>query len=260
MGVELKEIIFLGAKSIGYYCMEFLLENSHQLNIRVCGAITGRKTGTGEKHDIEQLCKQYNIPVIKSLEKLEEYNPVDFLISVQYNRILKKQHIAKAKELAVNLHMAPLPEYRGCNQFSYAIIDGKKEFGTTLHVLDESIDGGDILFERRFPIPEDAYARDLFKKTDEVSLTLFKECIPLLLQGKYKRTPQQLLVADRGTSLHFRNEIEKLKQIDLSWTPEKIQRHIRATEFPPFDPPYTIINGMKRTVSLNDEGQYQLSK
>ncbi len=254
----MKEVIFLGAKQIGYYSLEFLLKNRNQFDITICAAIPGRKIGTGQQYDIGNLCKQYNVPVIESLEELSNHHPVDFLISVQYNRILKKQHIEKAKELAVNLHMAPLPEYRGCNQFSYAIIDGKKEFGTTLHVLDESIDGGDILFERRFPIPENSYARDLFKKTDEESLTLFKECVPLLLQGKYKRIPQQRLVADRGTSLHFRNEIENLKQIDLSWTLEKIQKHIRATEFPPFDPPYTIINGIKKVVSLNDEGQYQL--
>jgi len=110
------------------------------------------------------------------------------------------------------------------------------------------------LFERRFPIPENSYSRDLHRRTNEESILLFEECLPLLLQGKYQRIPQQSLIAARGTAIHFRNEIEGLKQIDLSWSLDKIQRYIRATEFPPFAPPYAIINGVKRIVSLDDKG------
>ncbi|MBK8684503.1 MAG: hypothetical protein IPN26_05660 [Bacteroidetes bacterium] len=76
---------------------------------------------------------------------------MDFLISVQYHQILNERHIQKARTLAINLHMAPLPEYRGCNQFSFAILDQYPEFGTTLHVMDERIDHGDILFEKDSP-------------------------------------------------------------------------------------------------------------
>lgn len=253
----MKEVIFLGAKYIGYHSLDFLLKNAKQLNINICAVAPGRKP-VGNNFDIETLSRENNIPIIESLEGLANHRPVDFLISVQYNHILKKKHIEKAKELAVNLHMAPLPEYRGCNQFSYAIIEQKKEFGTTLHVLNESIDGGDILFERRFPIPENSFARDLFKRTTDESLILFKECIPLILQGKYSRIPQQSLIETRGTSIHFRKDIEKLKQIDLSWPSEMIERYIRATDFPPFDPPYTVINGVKKPLSLTGDGRYQI--
>jgi methionyl-tRNA formyltransferase len=46
----------------------------------------------------------------------------------------------------------------------------------------------------------------------------------------------------RNTSLHFRNEIDSLKKIDLNWEKEKILRYLRATSMPGFDAPYTLLN------------------
>jgi methionyl-tRNA formyltransferase len=141
--------------------------------------------------------------------------------------------------------MAPLPEYRGCNQFSFAIIDKAKEFGTTIHRLEERADSGAIMFERRFKIPDNCFVKELYNKTFEESLLLFKESLPEIISSKYSFTGQEKLVGTRGTSFHFRKDIEKIKQIDLRWDKEKILRHFRATYFPPFDPPYAIKNGEK---------------
>ena len=102
---------------------------------------------------------------------------VDFIYSVQYHQILKKEDIQKAGIIALNLHMAPLPEYRGCNQFSFALLDNKKEFGTTIHQLDAQIDHGDLLFEKRFPIPENCWIEQLYSLTYDASLLLFKESL-----------------------------------------------------------------------------------
>ena len=45
--------------------------------------------------------------------------------------------------------------------------------------------------------------------------------------------------------LHYRNEINKLKRIDLSWDTDKINRYIRATSMNGFEPPFTVIGGKK---------------
>jgi hypothetical protein len=58
-------------------------------------------------------------------------------------------------------------------------------------------------------------------------------------------TPQQQLVAERGTSLHYRSDINKLKVIDLNWSSDAIARHIRATYMPGFEPPYAMIGTQK---------------
>ena len=48
-----------------------------------------------------------------------------------------------------------------------------------------------------------------------------------------------------GTSLHYKHEINDLKCIDPNWDKEKIERHIRATSMPGFEPPYYMENGKK---------------
>ena len=141
--------------------------------------------------------------------------------------------------------MAPLPEYRGCNQFSFAIADGKTEFGTTVHKMEQNIDGGDILFERRFPIPFNCWVEELYQLTFDASLDLFIETLPAILAGNYPLQAQKDLIPSRGTSIHYRNEIHALKQIDLSLSKEEIEKRIRATAMPGFEPPFCIVNDEK---------------
>ncbi len=242
----MKKIAFLGTKDIGYYCFEHLLNNAGALNVKVSTVLTNeRKSILGNDISIKKLAEKFNINILESPDELLSLPDLDILISIQYHLVLRKRHIEKAKQIAVNLHMAPLPEYRGCNQFSFALIDGAKEFGTTIHRLEEKIDSGDILFERRFPIPKDSFVTELYNKTYEESLLLFKDSLPKIINGEYSLTPQESLMNARGTSVHYRNEIENIRRIDLNWEKEKILRYFRAVYFPPFDPPYALKDGIK---------------
>jgi methionyl-tRNA formyltransferase len=237
-----KSVIFLGSKPIGYQCLQYLLSVKDRLNIEVTAVLTQARKEFDRRADLASLAGEEGIPVINSLNELPT---CDILYSVQYHQILKQEHINKASQIALNLHMAPLPEYRGSNQFSFAILEERKEFGTTIHRIDTSIDHGDILFEKRFPIPAKCWIKELYDLTEEASLALFKESLPNIVAGDYKLTPQQSLEATRGSSLHYRSEMAEIKQIDLSWEKEKIDRHIRATSMPGFEPPYTILGGRR---------------
>ena len=239
---KLKSIVFLGSKPIGYECLAHLIAMQQSLDYTISGVLTRRRKEFSQEADISALAQEAGIPL---LETLQDVPDCDIIYSVQHHEILKQETIGKARQIAVNLHMAPLPEYRGCNQFSMAILDGKKTFGTTLHRIDTRIDHGDILFQERFPVPDGCWVNDLYELTFAASLALFKETLPSVIAGDYPLIAQQTLEAEHGTALHFRDEIAALKQIDLSWDAEKINRHIRATSMPGFEPPYTLIGGEK---------------
>lgn len=243
-----KKVIFLGSKPIGYECLAHLISSKDSLGIEISGIMTNTRKEFGNEHDLNTLAAQNNIPVIGNLDELPE---CDIIYSVQYHEILKQQHIDKAGQIAINLHMAPLPEYRGSNQFSFAIIDGKTEFGTTIHRIDTRIDHGDILFQKRFPIPENCWVNELYQLTYKASLNLFKQTLAHIISGNYQLMPQQVLVGKYGTNLHFRKEMAALRQIDLNWQSDIIEKHIRATSMPGFEPPYCVIDGKKVYFSLN---------
>lgn len=241
-----KKIVFLGSKPIGHRCFEHLVKGRDTLNYEITGLLTKERSEFGTGFDLKELAEQHNIPVLNSMDDIPE---CDIIYSIQYHQILKPVHIEKAKQIAVNLHMAPLPEYRGCNSFSYAIIDKKIEFGSTIHRIDAKIDHGDILFQSRFLIPYGSWVNDLYDLTFRTSVVLFKETLPELINEEYTLTPQKSLEAKYGTSLHFRNEIEELKKLDFVWDREKIERHIRATFMPGFEPPYFIVDGKKMYIT-----------
>ncbi|MCS4121619.1 formyltransferase family protein [Salinibacter ruber] len=239
-----KKVVFMGAKEIGSRCLRALLKAVKADAVEIVGVLT-RPTKLDQGLSVGELCDEYDLPRLESLKEYLALSNVDIVISVQHDQILKKPHLEKPTDVAINLHMAPLPEYRGCNQFTFAILDEANRFGTTIHVMEKSIDAGDILFERRFQIPDDCWVEELYDRTVQESADLFAETLPDLLQGDYTRTSQEELVAERGTNYHYRDEIEEVKQIELSWDAERIQRHIRATDMPGFESPYTIISGQK---------------
>ncbi|MBK7763040.1 MAG: hypothetical protein IPI46_06655 [Bacteroidetes bacterium] len=240
--MQKQTLLFLGSKPIGYHCLLYLLQNRELLQIEIVGLMTNDNPVFSKSLSLKSLANEYQIPLIDHLDDIPK---ADYIYSVQYHEILKAHHIAKAKKIAVNLHMAPLPEYRGCNQFSFAIVDEKKEFGTTIHKIHTGIDDGDILFEQRFPIPENCWVAELYQLTYEASLILFKTSISKLLKGDFTPASQNDLRFQRSTSIHYRNEINNLKKIDLNWDQEKIDRHIRATYMPGFEPPYTLLGNEK---------------
>jgi methionyl-tRNA formyltransferase len=252
----MKRIVFLGSKLIGYRCLEFLIKNQNPLRIEIVACLTNDNKGFDNNLSILQLCKNSGISVLSSVESLLYLSDIDVIISVQYHQILKQKHIDCAKQIAVNLHMAPLPEFRGCNQFSFAIYQGVNEFGTTLHKMDTGIDSGDILYENRFSIPAGCNVKQLYEMTFSSSIELFVSSIGKIIAGDYSPVAQSELVPKMGTQIFYRKDIEALKEIELT---EDIKRRVRATAMPGFEPPFAY-DGEKKIYLVPEEDYNKLRK
>jgi methionyl-tRNA formyltransferase len=250
----MKKVIFLGSKKVGFNCLQYLVKNAESLNIQVIGVLS-KANDRFPEIDLISFSKSNGIRVFNNLDELLLLDEIDFIISVQHHEILKQQHINRAKVLAINLHMAPLPEYRGCNQFSFAIVDGKQEFGTTLHKLESGIDSGPIIAEKRFKISDNITIQELYDITEAHSIELFESAIGKILNENFDLLEQETRHKSHGTSLHFRKEIEQLKIINPDWPDEMKKKIIRATAMPGFEPPYSIIEGKKLYYSLDANGE-----
>lgn len=242
-----KTIYYLGAKDLGVRCLEIL----HQFCVAEGHTILGIFTNP-RGQAIRDYVERHNLKLYGALDELSSLPPADYLISVQYHLILRDYHICKGEQIAINLHMAPLPEYRGCNQFSFAIVNGDLEFGTTIHQIDTGVDSGGIIFERRFPVPEGCFVDDLYKLTYNHSISMFSAALPKLFSGDYVATPQSKFKGKRVSGFHYRNEIDELKQIDLDWSAKRIMRYIRATSMPGFPPPYAKMGDKRIEFMVKD--------
>lgn len=61
----------------------------------------------------------------------------------------------------LNVHLAPLPRYRGRHPLPWALINGEKTFGITIHQMTETIDGGDIYWQKEVSIAEGMSVQEL---------------------------------------------------------------------------------------------------
>ena len=204
----MKKIVFLGAKEIGKQCLQELFARQDTLDFALVAVGTSPR---GQA--VKEFCIQHKIPLLTDLNGLFELD-FDILFSVQYHQILKPQHIFCAKEIALNLHLAPLPEYGGCNQFSFAILNEDKEFGVTIHQMDEGIDNGAIAFQKRFKIPKNCFVEELVELANTYGVELFSENLEKMIKGDYRLIPQDSIFSPRR-EFHKRIEIESLKHIRL---------------------------------------------
>jgi len=155
------KVIFLGTRPVGYHCLEYLLSRQSELDFEVVEVVTNLAENAFLSADLGALAKGAGVSVAADFAPVGP--SVDLLISVQHENVLTAAQLDRSSGQAVNLHMAPLPEYRGAGQFSFAILNGEKRFGTTLHAMETKVDAGPILAQQRFEIAPHWTVKDLYE-------------------------------------------------------------------------------------------------
>ena len=125
-----------------------------------------------EKYNIKYL-KHENVNSYEFISLIKKYN-CDLFVSMSFNQIFKNEIINLPKYKTINCHAGMLPFYRGRNILNWALINDEKEFGITVHYVDEGIDTGDIILQRAYPITDtDNYKTLLERAYVECSNILF---------------------------------------------------------------------------------------
>ena len=102
------------------------------------------------------------------IDKAKRYD-CDLFISMSFNQIFKNEISNIPPMKIINCHAGKLPYYRGRNVLNWVLINDEKEFGITVHYIDENIDTGDILLQRCYKINDIDNYSSLLKKA-------YKEC------------------------------------------------------------------------------------
>lgn len=138
--------------------------------------------------------RRQGVPVIESghYKDLPEVSTsdwtVDLAISVFYDKIIKAWFIDKCKKI-INLHNGPLPKYRGVSPINWALKNGEREHGVTIHEITPGIDDGPIVGQLKYSIyPEFDEVIDVYRRAIEYGWALFQQTIPLI--DKIKPRPQ----------------------------------------------------------------------
>jgi methionyl-tRNA formyltransferase len=239
-------IVFIGTGEIGAPALRALQESEHEL----VGVVTqpdkpvGREQKitappikaalTGSKMSILQP------PKIKNPEAIEQIRALtpDVIVVMAYGQILPKAVLEIPNIACLNLHASLLPRWRGASPIQAAIADGDHETGITVMYMDEGLDTGDILLQRKIDIAPNETGDSLHDRLAEIAPDALRESLRLLGTGKAPRIPQDKTLATYAPKLN-----REAGLINWNDPAEAIERKIRA--YNPWPGAFTEFNNRK---------------
>ncbi len=192
---------------------------------------------------LKEFSNKFNIPFIvekninsnEFIQKVKEFQ-CDIFVSMSFNQIFKNEIINLPRLKTINCHAGKLPFYRGRNILNWALINDEKEFGITVHYMDEGIDTGDIILQKTYPITDnDDYASLLKTAHTECANVLF-EALCGIFDKKAKRTAQN------GIGFYCSQRVSGDEIIEWNSTTREVFNFVRALT-PPAVGAKSYING-----------------
>jgi len=114
----------------------------------------------------------------------------DFAVVAAYSQILPLEIIKNFKLGMIGVHPSLLPQYRGATPIQSVILNGEIETGATLFLIDEKVDHGPILENRKQKIENNDNYETLEKKLAELSADLLIETLPKFIKSEIRSKPQ----------------------------------------------------------------------
>jgi methionyl-tRNA formyltransferase len=114
----------------------------------------------------------------------------DAAVVVAYGLILPKPILDAFPAGAFNVHASLLPRWRGAAPIHRAIMAGDPETGVSIMKMEEGLDTGPIVAQRRVTIAPDATTGDLHDELARLGASLMVIALGALQRGSLQMTPQ----------------------------------------------------------------------
>lgn len=206
---------------------------------------------------LETTCNNYNISFkrinkINSDSFIQELSElkIDLIVICHFQKLISSKIFNLPSLGCINLHPSLLPYYRGMSPQHYPIIKGESETGITVHFVDDGIDTGDIILQKKIEINNDDYVSDLQKKMKIIYSTIVVEAIDKIETNKKEYIIQKHLEGSYFGKLKISDCI-----ISKNFTCQQAYNLIRAVSFPYFGARYNnliIWKAIKDDNILND--------
>ena len=162
----------------------------------------------------------------------------DLIIVVAYGKILPPSILGIPRLGCVNVHASLLPELRGAAPIQWAVARGTRETGVTLMQMDEGLDTGPILLQRKTAVGEKETAETLGKRLSTMAAAILREGVPALARGVLTPVEQDHSRATYAPVLRREDGL-----IDWSVDAGEIESRIRG--FSPWPGTYSTLAGRR---------------
>ncbi len=238
------KVVFMGTPEFAVASLDAICKAGFD----VVGVVTApdRPAGRGQKikqSAVKEYAVEKNLTVLQPeslkddqfIQELSSLN-ADLFVVVAF-RMLPKSVWRLPSKGTINLHGSLLPQYRGAAPINWAIINGEEETGVTTFFIDEKIDTGDMIDQRRIHISENMTAGELHDKMMHVGADLLVETTTAISQGNITTKKQDYSSDLKAAPKIFRNDCK----IDLTCSITKIHDFIRGLS--PYPAAWVTLSG-----------------
>src|SRR6266404_4506539 len=236
-------VVFIGTGEIGVPTLQALMRSGEH---QVIGVVTQPDKPVGREQRIEpppikraligtkmSILQPAKIKDSQSIEEIRALAP-DVIVVMAYGQILPRAVLEIPAIACLNLHASLLPKYRGAAPIQAAIVAGDSETVITVMYMDEGLDTGDMLLQKRIEIAPDETGGSLHDRLAEIAPAALEEALSLLAAGTAPRLPQDSSAATYAPKLEREHG-----RIDWSEPATLIERKIRA--FNPWPGAFAIL-------------------
>lgn len=126
--------------------------------------------------------EEFEAAIIQELEKAK----ADWLVLAGFMRILSGDFVRRFRGRIMNIHPSLLPAFSGAHAIEDAFKAKAKETGVTVHFVDEGVDTGPVILQRKIQVVPQDTLESLETKIHAVEYEIYPEALRLVLTGKVR--------------------------------------------------------------------------
>lgn len=190
-------VIFMGTPVFAAEILSGLVEKKYTITCVITkpDSTSGRDKEVRESA-VKQKAKEFGLPIEQpekldqeTITKIKKLKP-DLIIVAAYGKILPSEILEIPGFGCINVHASLLPKWRGASPIQNALLNGETETGITIMLMNEGMDTGDILAQKKINIGPDETKEYLFLRLTDEGKKLLLETVPLWVERKITPTPQ----------------------------------------------------------------------
>ena len=225
-------IVFMGSPAFAVPCLQAVAAHHQVLLVVTQPDKPAGRGGQLTAPPVKLAAQALGLPVIaprtlRTPEAAAELAALgaDVAVVVAYGKILPRAVLDVFPRGCVNVHGSLLPRYRGAAPVQRAVMSGDEETGVTIMMLDEGMDTGPTLIERRTAIGPEETAGMLMERLAPIGAAALVEALAQLEAGTARPVAQ-----DHARATHAAMLRKEEGEIDFARPAPLVAAHLRGVD------------------------------
>jgi phosphoribosylglycinamide formyltransferase-1 len=189
---ERKIVVFLSGRGSNFRAIADAIERGEIPGARIAAVFSDQPDAAGLAEAKRRGIPAYAVPRQPGMSRREHEREIlglldplepDLLCLAGYMRVLSPEFVSAYSGRILNIHPSLLPRFPGLEAQRQALEAGERDSGCTVHFVDDGVDSGPIVLQRRVPVLPGDDAGTLSARILEQEHRAYPEAIRTVLAG-----------------------------------------------------------------------------